>query len=94
MRHYTHGPDALVWCGAEGFLTFIELAERTRRDIEAYAKMQPLRFRSAMLPRDARGARIWCRRKPKITTIQPTHTPHEKEDQEEKAPVPQDAHQE
>ncbi len=51
----------LVWCGREGFLSLLDMIERTDRDIQAYARMQPLRFRSAMAFRGYDGARIYKR---------------------------------
>lgn len=55
-----------IWCGPEGWLTGEEFVERTRRGIEAYAKMQPLRYRSAMIPRLESGAKRFFRKKPQV----------------------------
>ena len=53
---------SLIWCGIkEGFLSVKEMNQRTQDGIEAYAKMQPLRYRTAMAARDQRVARIYCR---------------------------------
>jgi len=68
----------LVWCGREGFLSFLDMIERTDRDIEAYARMQPLRFRSAMAPRDYNGARIYRRKPVKMIAVEPQ--PQEQDD--------------
>lgn len=72
-----HTPEKglLVWCGKEGWLSPQEMVDRTNRGIEAYAKMQPLRFRSAMVGKGYLGARK-IKRAPVHTAIQ-TPTPHE-----------------
>lgn len=61
----------LVWCGREGWMSINDMVEKTDAGIKAYAKMQPLRYRTAMTPRDSRGARIWTRRKVRVVEAQP-----------------------
>lgn len=64
----THVPKEtfLVWCGPlEGFLSIIEMVDKTDKGIKQYAKQQPLRYRSAMVPRQENGKRVWLGRKKK-----------------------------
>jgi hypothetical protein len=63
--------STMVWCGSEGFLSVEELKKRTEEGIAAYAKMQPLRFRSAMVNGKYRGAKIYNRTPLRVSLAQP-----------------------
>lgn len=50
-----------IYCGPEGWLTGQEFIERTKRDVEAYAREQPYRYATAMMPRDSKGRRVFSK---------------------------------
>lgn len=49
-----------IWCGPEGWLTGEEFINRTKRDVEAYARDNPLRYATAMISRDEKGRPLYA----------------------------------